>query len=64
MGWLKTIISALGGFLWLVIRFFKRRDAAEPGRKREEIGTAITNHDETKINELLENGLHKRPPAA
>lgn len=63
MAWLKSIGAALGGLVWLAVRFFRRRDAAEPQRKRDEIGKAVTTHNESKINTLLDDGLHRKPPA-
>lgn len=56
-----SILEILKSGLWLIVRFFKRRDAKEPERKRDEIDKAVTEHDEKKVNILLDDGIHHKP---
>ena len=56
-----SILNIIKSALWLIVRFFKRKDAREPQRKRDEIAKAVVTHDEKKVNELLEIGIHNKP---
>ena len=62
MGWLKSILAALGNISALFLWLFKRRAAGEPERVRREIDEAIEANDIIKETELLERGLRRPAP--
>ena len=61
---IRGALSAAGGILWLIVRFFKRKDAAAPQKKRDEIAKAVLTHDSNKVEEIYQDGMHKRNPPA
>jgi len=60
MGWLKSILSALGSIFGVLLWFLKRSDVKKPERLRNEVDAAISKQDVAKEQEILERGLNKK----
>jgi hypothetical protein len=60
-GEVSNILAILRSALWLVIRFFVKRDEPEAVRKRaqNEIDKAVTSGDEARVNVLLDDAVER-----
>lgn len=53
-----SLLIVLGG---LILAFLRWKQLRKPQKRRDEINEAVTKHDNTKVNELLQDGLHRDP---
>jgi hypothetical protein len=51
-----NLLAILRSVFWLIVRWFKRRDAGEPQRKMDEADKSVAEHDTKKVNEILDRG--------
>jgi hypothetical protein len=57
----KGVLTFLNSVLWIVIRFFKKRDDPEAVRRREqnEIDKAVVSGDGDSVNVMLNDDLER-----
>jgi hypothetical protein len=59
MTW-TAIIGIFSGLVWLVVRFFKRKDAAEPQTDLDRARAAAAKGDDQTLNEELDKAKDRK----